>query len=79
MNVFQIRYNSVFQFHHRLSPGETLVFNNRRFAHGRTKFMLNGGVRHFSVCKHNLLMNYEQFNYYYLLMNMSSLIIIIYS
>ncbi|XP_019850396.1 PREDICTED: uncharacterized protein LOC105312230 [Amphimedon queenslandica] len=31
---------------HRLRPGEALCFNNRRMAHSRNNFILNGGERH---------------------------------
>lgn len=30
----------------RLRPGEALCFNNRRMAHSRNSFELNGGERH---------------------------------
>ena len=34
---------------HRLSPGELLVFNNRRFLHGRNRFTSTNGSRHLQV------------------------------
>ena len=32
-----------------LNPGDVQTFNNKRFAHGREEFKLNGGVRHLQV------------------------------
>ena len=54
MNIIMIYiyFFNVFQMYHRLSPGEALFFNNRRVVHGRTKFKLNGGVRHLQVRHH---------------------------
>ena len=34
----------------RLDQGELVIFNNRRFLHGRTAFSLNGGERHLEGC-----------------------------
>ena len=34
---------------HRLRPGDALCFNNRRMAHSRNAFQLNGGERHLRV------------------------------
>ncbi|XP_076820005.1 gamma-butyrobetaine dioxygenase-like isoform X2 [Clavelina lepadiformis] len=33
------------RFTHRMRPGDLLVFNNRRVAHGREAFVPNGGIR----------------------------------
>ncbi|KAJ8308094.1 hypothetical protein KUTeg_012968 [Tegillarca granosa] len=44
-----IKYSPVIR-EHKLQPGDLIVFNNRRFLHGRNSFNLNGGVRHFQGC-----------------------------
>ena len=38
----------------RLQPGDMVCFNNRRMAHGRRSFQLNGGVRHLHGCYLNI-------------------------
>ena len=47
------------QLYHRLQPGEAMTFNNRRMAHSRTGFKLNGGVRHLQVRVKNTLLTSE--------------------
>jgi gamma-butyrobetaine dioxygenase len=37
------------QFHHRLEPGECLVFENERVMHGRTGFSVDSGLRHLQI------------------------------
>ena len=38
----------------RLTPGDLIVFNNRRMSHARTTFSLNGGERHLQGCYVNI-------------------------
>ena len=38
----------------RLTPGDLIVFNNRRMSHARNAFSLNGGQRHLQGCYVNI-------------------------
>ena len=38
----------------RLTPGDLIVFNNRRMSHARNAFSLNGGERHLQGCYVNI-------------------------
>ena len=38
----------------RLTPGDLIVFNNRRMSHARNPFSLNGGERHLQGCYVNI-------------------------
>ena len=38
----------------RLTPGDLIVFNNRRMSHARNTFSLNGGERHLEGCYVNI-------------------------
>ena len=48
------KFDACLQLYHRLQSGEALTFNNRRMVHSRTRFKLNGGVRHLQVQNHTV-------------------------